>query len=116
MARRKTFSGGTDISDFEPLEFELNGDTFNCLPAIQGSVLLEFVRDAGDDDGASSAKALYNFLNSAMEQEEYDRLQKVLHDPKVIIDIELIGEIVSWLVEEYSSRPTTRPEASEDGQ
>lgn len=116
MARSKVFSGGTDISEFEDLEFELNQHKFSCLPAIQGSVLLEFVRDADSADGASSAKALYNFLESSMTQEEYARLQTVLHDPKVIIDVELIGEIVSWLVEEYSSRPTTRPEDSQDGQ
>ena len=116
MARTKVFSGGTDISEFEDLEFELNGTKFSCLPAIQGSVLLEFIRDADSDDGAGGAKALYNFLESSMVEEEYKKLQEVLHDPKIIIDIELIGEIVSWLVEEYGSRPTTRPEVSEDGQ
>lgn len=116
MARFKKFSGGTKITDFPPLNFELNGTSFECLPAIQGSVLLEFVRDAGGEDGADSAKALYNFLQSAMPEEEYNKLQGVLHDPNVIIDITLIGEIVSWLVEEYSERPTMQPEDSSNGQ
>lgn len=116
MARFKKFSGGTKISDFPPLEFDLNEEHFKCKPAIQGSVLLEFVRDAAGDDGADSAKALYNFLESAMDEEEYKRLQEVLHNPDVMIDITLIGEIVSWLVEEYSERPTTPPEDSSNGQ
>lgn len=116
MRRNKVFSGGTDISEFEELGFELNGHSFDCLPAIQGSVLLEFVRDADAADGAKSAKALYNFLESAMEESEYARLQEVLHDSKRIIHVETIGEIVSWLVEEYSSRPTERLEDSQDGQ
>lgn len=116
MARNKKFAGGTKISDFEPLDFELNGVKFDCKPAIQGSVLLEFVRDADGDSGGDSAKALYNFLSASMTKEEYDRLQVVLHDPEVIIDIELIGEIVAWLVEEYSSRPTTQPGDSSNGQ
>lgn len=116
MARHKKFAGGTKVSDFEPLSFDLNGNSFNCKAAIQGSVLLEFVRDADGDSGGDSAKALYNFLSDSMEKEEYDRLQKVLHDPDVIIDIELIGEIVAWLVEEYSARPTMQPEDSSTGQ
>lgn len=116
MARFKKFAGGTKISDFEPLEFELNGEHFSCKPAVQGSVLLEFVRDAAGEDGADSARALYNFLESSMETAEYERLSTLLHDPEVIIDIALIGEIVSWLVEEYSERPTTPPEDSSNGQ
>lgn len=116
MARFKKFAGGKKISDFEPLNFELNGTQFNCFPAIQGSVLLEFVRDASSESGGDSAAALYNFLSSAMPTEEYAKLQGVLHDPETIIEIDLIGEIVSWLVEEYSSRPTQQPEVSSNGQ
>lgn len=116
MARFKKFSGGTKITDFEPLSFELNGETFECLPAIQGSVLLEFVRDADSESGAGSAKALYNFLEQSMTEEEYARLDDVLHSDEVIIDVNLIGEIVAWLVEEYSSRPTKQPEPSSSGE
>lgn len=118
MARYKKFSGGRKLSEFEPLNFELNGHEFSCYPAIQGSVLLEFVRDAAaaDSGGGDSAKALYNFLSSAMPEAEYNKLQDVLHDKETIIEVELIGEIVSWLVEEYSARPTQQPEVSSIGQ
>jgi hypothetical protein len=115
MARFKKFSGGTKITDFEPLTFSLNDKDFACHPAVPGAVLLEFVRDA-NGEGGDSAAALYNFLEAAMPTDEYNRLDDVLKDPETIIDIEFIGEIVSWLVEEYSDRPTTRPEASSDGQ
>lgn len=116
MARFKKFGNGTKLSDYEPLNFEVGGQVFECKPAIQGSVLLEFVRDADSDSGGDSARALYNFLESSMTPEEYKKLQDVLRDPEIIISIELIGEIVSWLVEEYSARPTTRPEDSSTGQ
>lgn len=115
MARHKKFAGGTKISEFEPLNFTLNDVEFNCHAAIPGAVLLEFVKDADSGTG-DSAKALYNFLASAMNEEEYKKLQAVLHNPEVIIEIETIGEIVSWLVEEYSSRPTQRPENSLNGE
>lgn len=115
MARFKKFTGGRDISEFEPLEFELNGVVFRAKPAIQGAVLLAFVRDASSEDGGDSAGALYNFLESALEAKEYERFDALLNDDKIIIDIEVIGEIVSWLVSEYSDRPTEQPEDSLNG-
>ena len=116
MARHKDFSGGTKISDFEPLTFSINGTRFEAVPAVQGSVLLEFVAAADSESGGSAASALYKFFEDVMEPGEYARFQKVLKDPDVIIDMELIGEIAGWLVEEYSARPTRRPESSAAGQ
>lgn len=115
MARHKDFSGGTNIDEFEPLTFTLNGEKFTCVPAIQGSVILEFVANADGDSGGSAAKALYKFFEDCMEPEEYQRFDALLRNPKVIIDMSLIGEIASWLVEEYTNRPTKQPESSSSG-
>lgn len=115
MARFKKFSGGKKLSDFEPLGFELNGQEFECYSAIPGSVLLEFVRGASSADGATSAGALYTFLEAAMPEAEWERLNEVLHSPETIIELEMIADIVSFLVENFSDRPTTEPEDSSSG-
>ena len=106
MSRSRKFNVGKSVEDFEKISFEINGETFNCKRAIQGVVLLEFARDASEDDGAGSARALYNFLESVLQEGEWDRLNELLHSDDVIIEIKEIGEIVSWLMEEYSDRPT----------
>jgi hypothetical protein len=116
VARHKDFSGGKKITDFEPLTFTLNKKKFTAKPAIQGSVLLEFVASADSDSGGAAATALYSFFEDVMEPDEYKRFMDVLKDPKVIIDMGLIGEIASWLVEEYATRPTEQPELSPSGQ
>lgn len=108
MARFKKFEGGKKLSDFEPLGFELNDQQFECHPAIQGAVFIEFIQ-ATEGEDSSTAGALYSFLQDAMPKEEYERLQEVLHGPDVIIDLEVIAEIVKYLVEEYGSRPTQEP-------
>lgn len=109
MAKRfKKFDGGKKLDEYDPLGFELGGEEFNCHPAIQGAVFLDFV-EKSDDEGSSSAAALYEFLQSAMPEEEYDRLQKLLHSDDVIFEIDVIGDVVKYLVEEYSSRPTQEP-------
>lgn len=116
MSRFKKFSAGRSIDEFEPLGFELNGEQFECFRAVQGSVLLKFVRDAASGDGAASAGALYDFLKAAMPVDEYARLDSMLNNPEVIIDVEEIGEVVSWLVSEMAGRPTQQPEDSSTGQ
>ena len=115
MARHRDFSGGTSIEDFEPLTFTLNNQKFETVPAIQGAVLLEFVAAADSDSGGAAATALYKFFEDVMEPSEYKRFMALLKDPKVIIDMELIGEIAGWLVEEYTSRPTKQPANSSAG-
>jgi hypothetical protein len=114
--RKKTFRGGKAITDFEPIEFELNDQTFTCKPALQGAVLLEFVAKADGDSGGAAAGALYGFFEDAMEPGEYARFRDYLKSPDLIIDMELIGEIAAWLVEQYTDRPTSPSGSSDTGQ
>jgi hypothetical protein len=104
--RRKSFRGGTSIADFDPIEFDLNDQVFKCRPAIQGATLLDFVSRADGDSGGAAAGALYGFFKDAMEEPEYERFSEYLKSPELIIDMELIGEIAAWLVEQYTTRPT----------
>lgn len=115
MARHKSFGGGKSASEFEPLTFDIDGVSFTPRPALPGTALLEFIRDADDEEG-NSAKALYVFLERALVPDEYKRLREVLDSPDRVIDIADIGEIVSWLIEEYSARPTQPSGNSETGQ
>lgn len=114
-ARRKSFKGGKSIDEFEPVEFDLNDKTFYCKPAMQGAVLLDFVSKADSDQGGQAAGALYGFFKDAMEEAEYARFREYLNDPKIIFDMSEIGDIASWLVEEYTARPTEGSEHSEPG-
>ncbi len=104
MARFKKFDSGKKISEYEELGFELADEEFTCYPAVPGAVFLDYIAEA-DSDGGTGA-ALYKFLKAAMPEDQYERLNEVLHNPEVIIEIETIAEVVKYLVEEYSSRPT----------
>lgn len=114
--RSKSFKGGKAIDEFEPIEFDLNDQHFVCKPALQGAVLLEFVAKADSDSGGQAAGALYGFFSDCMEEGEYNRFRAYLNDPGLIIDMETIGEIASWLVEEYTARPTQQSGSSDTGQ
>lgn len=108
MAQRKTKSFTSLVKkneDVQPIKFELLEEEFTAYPEVPGAVLLEFIASA-DDNSSSTAKGLLNYLKASMEDEEYKRFDKLIKDPKNIIDISVISEIVSYLIEEQSTRPT----------
>lgn len=55
---------------------------------------------------------MMEFFERAMPPEDYTRLRDLFDDPKWTIDIDLVGDVFSWLTEEYSGRPTKRSRRS----
>ena len=113
--RTKDFGASKTIEDFDPLNFTLNGETFNCVRAIQGQTMLEFVADADSDDGGKAAAALYGFFQKALVPDDYVKFDAMVKSENYIIDLGMIGDIAAWLVEEYTARPTSEPESSSVG-
>jgi hypothetical protein len=107
--RHKSFDV-ENIDDLEPISFDLGDQTFTCYAAIQGKVLLDIMRVAaeGDEDtrGVMMAISVLDFFEKTMPPAEYIRLGKLMEDPKKIVKLETLSEIMSWLIEEYSGRPT----------
>jgi len=47
-----------------------------------------------------------DFFKKVMPPEEYERFEKLMEDPKRIVKMDVLSEIMSWLIEEYTDRPT----------
>jgi len=112
--RFRDFGSGNAVT--EPLSFKLYGEDFHCHPALQGKVLLDMVATATDTNQTVAAEIITSFFEKALLAESYIRFQKLLEDPEKIVTVEMLGEITAWLVECYSSRPTSGPEQSASGQ
>lgn len=98
-----------------PLSFELFDETFHAYPDLQGAVILEFAAamaesaEAVDEDGeaaggGSAAGLIINFFDKALKPESLKSFKKLVHDPEKIIEADELAEIVSWLMEQYTSR------------
>jgi hypothetical protein len=113
MARFKDFGKGKDDASAskEPIKFALHGEEFECHPRLQGKTLLQFVELANSEDAGSSAKITRVFFEKVMSAETYERFNVLLDDPDKIVTVETLGEIIGWLIEEYSNRPNQQPEA-----
>ena len=115
MARFKDFGKGTTYNS-EPLTFKLYDEDFECYPALQGKILLDFIAQSGSENGADMADTIVTFFGKALKPESYERFMALVEDPDRVVSIETLGEITAWLVGEYSDRPTEQPESSASGQ
>ncbi len=111
MATRKVKSfatpvEGDDTQVAEPIVFELAGKQLEAYGEVSGAVLLDFISNSGGDVPAETAKAIMSYLKDSMDAENYKQFQAITRDPKKIIKIETLSEIVGYLIEERSSRPT----------
>jgi hypothetical protein len=112
MARFKDFGNGTDLSEREPISFKLWGQDFQCVPVIQGKLLLEIVSDSTSEDPAKSALVMEKFFSAVLKPESKKQFDELLSDQEKITTLETLSEIVAWLMEEYSDRPKEQLTAS----
>lgn len=116
MARFKDFGSGSDRPS-DPISFKIHGEEFFCREAMQGKVLLDLVSQSSNvEDPGAGARVITDFFSTVLIPESYERFNALATDPDRIIEVETLGEIVGWLVEQYSDRPTSRPEVLPDGQ
>jgi hypothetical protein len=114
-ARHRNFGSALRVDEVEPLMFDMCDQTFHCRPAMTSRRLLRFVKQADGAQGGEAGDALYSFMDSALVPEDVQRWNDLLDSEDYIIDVAFIGEIISWLVEVYSSRPTKRFSPSPSG-
>jgi hypothetical protein len=105
--RFRDFGKTQTLEDYEPLGFALNGEEFTCKPAIAGAVLLDFVRRADAASGGMAAEAIVEFLEDSLESDEdKERFMAMIRDPDVVVQVDVLGTIAGWLIEQFTARPT----------
>lgn len=111
MSRFKDFGTGTAKKENKPLVFRLYDEDFQAIAQIPGVVMLDMARDAGSEDSAVSAGVILDFFEKVLTKDSWTRFNVLAKDPERIVTLETLGEIVGWLMEEYSDRPESQPEA-----
>lgn len=109
-SRFKDFGSGAAVEEKEPIVFKLHEEEFTCVPALQGKVLMSLVSKSQSEDPAESIGVIDTFFSSVLVDESLERFNALLEDKDRIVNMETLGEIISWLVEEYSGRPNQQPE------
>jgi len=110
MTKHRDFGSGASTQAPEEITFTLHGEDFTCLPEIQGAVLLDMV-GADGENAARSAGAITEFFGKVLEDDSATRFKALVNSKDRFVSIETLGEIVGWIIEEYTNRPEKQPEA-----
>jgi hypothetical protein len=110
MAEIKDF-GSKFVADREVINFKIHGEQFECVPAVQGMVLLELVADSSSDDSTRQAQAISKFFGYVLTEESNERFQKLLTSKDKIVPVETLAEVVGWITGQLTERPNQQPEA-----
>lgn len=109
MAGIKKFTPRAAKSTKKPIEFEVYDETFTARPHIQGTVVLDFIAasNASEDNNASLIKEVMPFFKAALLDESYERFETLIHSDDKIIEFEDLMEILGYLIQEYTDRPSS---------
>lgn len=91
-------------------EFEVREGEFVEMvarPPTTGQLALFFAHQY--DKGTGGVRSLFDFLSAVLSDAHYAVIEDQLHDG---LDVAVVIEVVQYLVEEWSSRPTKSPRAS----
>ncbi len=94
------------------LDFELAGYQYVAYPPSSGQITLLLATQAGGATGPEIANAMLRFLLGVFGDEQYKVFEDGLNDRS--IDMEVVMEVIQWMIEEWSTRPT--PSASVSSQ
>ncbi len=109
MAKFKDF-GSPAIENAEPVSFKIFDEEFNCVPALPGKVLLDLVAKSSSENSADQAVVINDFFSSVLTAESLVRFNALVVDKERVVTTETLGEITTWLIEQYADRPNQQPE------
>jgi hypothetical protein len=108
-AARRGRSAVTNPADID-FEFEVREGEYVTMTAkapTTGQLALFFGHQL--DSGTGSVRAMFDLLSAVLDQRDYDIIEQQLHTG---LDVEVVVEMVQYLVSEWAARPTTPPPGS----
>lgn len=105
---RKKFTPRHTTADTPPLEFEIYDEVFQAVPRLQGAVIIDFIGASAsvEEDQTALTKSIIPFFQSALFPESYDRFTALIRSQDKVVEVDELMEILSWLISEYTARPT----------
>jgi len=94
--------------------FTLGETDYTCKPEIQGAVILNFI-SAADSGTAGAAGQIMPFFEECLPAGELEKFRTQIKSEDEIIELETLSDIVAYLIEEYTTRPTMASSSSDAG-
>lgn len=93
--------GAAGVVNDQPIEFELDGEVLTAYPPTAGQLALFLT--ANTAGGVESIQAMFELLAQVIDDDAVAVLKDRLGDG---MEITVVTDIISYLVEEWSAHPT----------
>jgi hypothetical protein len=107
-------------SDRKPLKFKIDNDIFEAPANIPAQILLDFSRryEAMGEQAETGTyiEATQDLIAMVLKPSSVERFKARLSDIENPISLDQLNSILTWLMEEYTGRPTESSEGSSNGQ
>ena len=110
--RHRSFSTRSKASQ-PPVTFDLDGTKFTCRAQVPGTVLLEHVERLSD--GKTAAAELLTIWRDVFDEDEHKAFREYVDAPDNLVDVQDLGEVLSFVLGELSGRPTPASSPSQRG-
>jgi hypothetical protein len=98
-----------------PVFFTLDDERFDCYPALGLPSIQELGRISTGFTVETAVESMVSFFSLCMDEENLTRMTAKIGNLKEPVDQDQAVDIMSWLMEVYSLRPTASSPASSDG-
>lgn len=114
IMRHKSF---TRAKKREPVTFDLDGDTFECVRKMPMSLTRKISKltDVESSNVNSKLDLFMEILEGLMLDSSYELFNRRLSDKTNPIDVEELSDIIEWLIEVYTGRPLEQSSDSVPG-
>ena len=102
----------SDIEGAEPITFIVDGSEFTAYPPTSGQFALMLSAQASHRGIADKVAAMIDFFDGMLEEEDQQVFRRRLLDRRDPMDFDMVEEIMEYLIEEWSARPTQPPHES----
>jgi len=91
-------------------------DTFHATKPTDEKLFLIAALVGDEDNEAGEAAAVLEILRDSLSREEYQILRTRIADPDDDVNLDMIKDVVQWLMSEWSDFPTRPSSASSNSQ
>lgn len=78
-------------------DYEGNTQKFKLNPALPGKVILDFMFISGSEDSAKLAGAIKTVLDKAIVNDDKERWNEFIDDPRNAVTVSVLSEIVGYV-------------------
>lgn len=93
-------------------------ESFRCLPDAPAAALDDLAASVGVDNRGRmvwNQGSLLRFFRAVLHPDDEERFDALVNDKNRVLPLEALGDIMFWLGEVYTERPTEPPSSSAGG-